>query len=136
MSSAVLVRVVAAEEDTRFVAIDDLGEPADGLTSGSVTEVLLVDLRRVAPAENVVASLTADGNGLVKTVPDVGMLGRVAGRVNRVVVDGTSIPGGSGRGHSGSGDGDGSSLTRNKRGGRDSRSSSEQKRGEASHCGE
>lgn len=135
LSSAVLVGVIAAEEDIRLVAVDDLGEPANGLASGSVAEVLLVDGRRVAPAEDVVASLTTDGESLVKAVPDVLVLSSIAGSVDGVLVNRTGVPSGEGSSRRVSSDGDGSSLAGNERGGRDSRSSKEHERCEASHCG-
>jgi len=90
--AAVAVDVVAAEEDARLVAVNDLGEPAERLAGGRVAEVLLVDGRRVAPAEDVVARLPADRDGLVKTVLDVGPLGGVAGCVDGVLSHGAGVP--------------------------------------------
>lgn len=78
LSGAVLVRVIAAEKDISLIAVDNLGEPANRLASGGIAEVLLVNGRRVAPAEDVVASLTAEGDSLVKSIPDVLVLSGIA----------------------------------------------------------
>lgn len=83
----------------------------------------------------MVAGLTADGESLVKTVPDVLVLSSVARSVDGVLVDRAGVPSGGGSSRRVSSDGDGSSLASNERGGRDSHSSKKHKRCEASHCG-
>lgn len=100
--STVTIDVVAAEEDIRLVAVDDLGEPPERLASGRVAKVLLVDVGGVTPAENVVACLPAEKHRLLEALGDVGMLGSVAGGVDGVAVHGAGIPCG-GCGFSGTG---------------------------------
>ena len=136
LSRAVLVRVVAAEENIGLVAFDDLGEPANWLASRSVAEVLLVDRRGVAPAKDVVAGLTAESDRLVKSVPDVLVLSDIAGGVNGVLVNRSGVPSAASSSCSVSSDSDGGSLTGDNGRGRDSCSSEEHKRCEAGHCGE
>lgn len=136
LSSAVLVGVVAAEEHIGLVAFDDLGEPAYGLASWSIAEVLLIDRRRVTPAKDMVAGLPAESDGLVKTVSDILVLSSIAGGVDGILVNRSSVPGAASSSGRVSSDSDGGGLAGNKRRGRDSHRSEEHKRCEASHCGE
>lgn len=89
---AVPVRIVAAEQNTSLITINELAEPTQWLASGSITEVLLVDLGGVAPSQDVVACLTADGHSLLEAVADVGTLGSIAGRMDGVLSDGAGVP--------------------------------------------
>lgn len=129
---AVAIGVVATEKDICLVAVDNLCVPANGLTSWRFTKVLLVDLRGVAPAEDVITSLATDGNGLVQSLPDVCALGGIAGPVDRILIDSASVPSRSGGGSSSLSDGD-CCLTRSKRTGKGSRSSKEHKGGDTSN---
>jgi tRNA U54 and U55 pseudouridine synthase Pus10 len=112
--TAVAIDVVASEENIRLVAVDDLGEPPKRLTRRRVAKVLLEDLGRVAPAKNVVACLTADGEGLVETVLNVCVLGSIARCVDGVLMHRAGVPGCRGSGRCGSSYSDGHCiLTRN-----------------------
>jgi hypothetical protein len=133
---AVSVDVVASEEDIRLVAVDNLCEPSQRLASGRLAEVLLVDLGLVAPAKDMVSSLTGDGQGLLESVVNIQTLRRVARSVDEEVVDGTSIPyiRGSSR-RSGRGSGGWSALARNERRSKNGRSCKEhERRDTGSHC--
>lgn len=131
--STIAIRVVAAEESSSLVTIGDLGEPTERLTSGLVAKVLLVDGGRVAPAENVVACLSADGHGLVQALADVGLLGGIAGGMNGVLIDRSSVP--SSAGSSGCGDSDSGCalLAREERVSNSSRSPKEHERRVGNH---
>jgi hypothetical protein len=127
--TAVSVDVVAPEQGACFVAVGDLAEPAQGLARGRVAKVLLVDGRRVAPAQDVVACLAADGDGFLEALFDVRFLGCVARRVDRVVVYGAGVPGGAlGRG-GGDGDGGGGLLLAGEEGVGEGRGSAEEDEG-------
>jgi hypothetical protein len=134
--TAVTIDIVASEENIRLVTVDDLGEPPKRLTRRRVAKVLLEDLGRVTPAEDVVACLTADGEGLVETLLNVRVLSGIARCVNGVLTHRAGVPGCRGSGRCGSSYSDSHRvLTRNKRRGKDCRSSKEHERGDTSnHC--
>lgn len=85
--TAVAIRVVAAEKNTRLVTIGDLGVPSNGLSCAGISEVLLVDLAGVTPSKDVVTCMTDEGQGLVKGLLNLGRLCDIAGRVDRERVD-------------------------------------------------
>ena len=132
---AVAVNVVAAEEDSRLVAVGNLGEPTKRLTSGSFAKVLGVDLGVVAVAENMVAGMADDGQCLIETLLDHATLGSVARSVDGELVNSTGIPScGSRSSLGGVGDRDGS-LARGKRSSHGGGGSKEhESRGTSSHC--
>jgi hypothetical protein len=134
--TAVAIDVVTSEENIRLVTVDDLGEPPKRLTRRRVAKVLLEDLGRVTPTENVIACLTADSECLVETLLDVRVLGSIARCVNGVLTHRASVPGCRGSGRCGSSYSDSHRvLTRSKRRGKDCRSSKEHERGDTSnHC--
>ena len=131
--STVAIGVIAAEESAGLVTVGNLGEPTERLASGLVAKVLLVDGRRVAPAQDVVACLSADGNGLVQTLADVGPLGGIAGGMDGVLGDDTSVPSSAGSSRSRNSHGGCALLAREKRVGNSSRSSKEHERGVGNH---
>jgi hypothetical protein len=81
----------------------------------------------------VVTSLTADGEGFLKTVPDILVLSSIAGGVDGKLRNGTGIPGG-GSGFGRSSDCDGGRLACRKRGSSHDGGSKEHQRCKASHC--
>jgi hypothetical protein len=90
--TTVSVDVIATEQSARFVAIGNLAVPSERLACACIAKVLLVDCRRVTPAENVVASVLAEGDGLLQSLLEKGFLGGIAGSVDRVFGDHAGIP--------------------------------------------
>jgi hypothetical protein len=132
--ATVAVDVVTSEQSARLVAIGNLAVPSERLACACVAKVLLVDCRRVTPAENVVASVSAEGDGLLQSLLEEGFLSDIAGTVNRVFGDHTGIPSSVGR--SCSSDSDSSSyilLAREERIGDSNRSSKKHKRSVCDH---
>lgn len=54
LSSAVLVRIIATEQHTRPVGVDNTIIPTNRRSSRSVTKVLLLELRLISPSEEMV----------------------------------------------------------------------------------
>jgi hypothetical protein len=74
----VSVWVVTTEEDTSFVDVDDLVEPADRLSSGGIAKVLHVDVRSIAPSQDVILGMLSNSDGFSQSSSDLSSLGRVA----------------------------------------------------------
>lgn len=62
---AVSINVVAAEPNATTVTADELVEPTNWLTGGSVAEVLCVEVGAVAEAKNVLLCMLSELDGLV-----------------------------------------------------------------------
>jgi hypothetical protein len=132
--ATVAVDVVTTEQSARLVAIGDLAVPSERLPCACVAKVLLIDCRRVTPAENVVASVPTKGDGLLQSLLEESFLSDIAGSVNRVFGDYAGIPSSAGR--SCSSYGDSSScilLARKERIGDSDRSSKKHKRSVCDH---
>lgn len=71
---------------------DDTAVPADGTGDGDVTEILLGDLGLGAPAQEMVAGMGGDGDGVVEAGLELRAKGGVAGRVDREVGVPTGSP--------------------------------------------
>ena len=89
---AVSVNVIASEENTGFVAVGDLGVPANRFTSRRVTKVLGVNMGLVAPTEDVVASMAGENHCLIEPFLEHRVLSSITGCMDRETVDGTRIP--------------------------------------------
>jgi hypothetical protein len=89
---AVAVDVVTTEENIRLVAIGNLREPSEWFTGRRIAKVLLVDGRGVAPSQNMIASLSADGDRFLQALLEICALSGVAGSVDGIVMHCTSVP--------------------------------------------
>lgn len=75
---AVSVNVVAAEENTFVVAVDEFLIPADYFSSGCLTEVLGVEGRVIAVSVNVLSGLLSDLDGITKSLFELSSLSAIA----------------------------------------------------------
>lgn len=87
LSGAVAVRVVAAEEYAGLVSVDDTVVPADRRSSATVTKVTSDELRVMTVSENMVFGVLSELDSLVKTSGELTVESRVAGLMDRVILD-------------------------------------------------
>lgn len=89
---AVLIGVIATEQGTVPVAIDDDVQRSGSLDSGAVSKVLLVEITLVAPAIDMVFGVLGEDHGLLETFADLVSLRGVAAGVDLPFSDGTGVP--------------------------------------------
>lgn len=84
---AVSVNVVAAEENTFVVTVDELLIPADYFSSRCLAKVLGVEGRVIAVSVDVLSGLLSDLDGITKSLFKLSSLGAIARLVDREALD-------------------------------------------------
>lgn len=92
LSCAILVGVVATEDDTRLVAIDEPVVPASGLCGGGLAEVLGVVGGAVAKSLDVVTSVGGKNLSLGQSLTEPCPLGGIARLVDLIFAHGALRP--------------------------------------------
>lgn len=85
LGHAVLIRVVAAEENVRLVCAHNTVKPANGSRCRAISEVLLNQLRLVSKSEQVVTSVLGELLSLVQSLLELGAKSGVARVVDGVL---------------------------------------------------